>query len=412
MQDNVAAQTFHRHFAGYLQDAGYTPEQMLEHMWRPYDVSDLSITGEGRDSDLSRLALTADHLRGTLSQAHPSERLVGPSLYGNQKIIMVLVPGFTHETLRNLSLHEEMERKDSPHDVWMLTPGQDGQTTVEKQYAQGGGFKFVYAKYPRSNAASQHINKPLFDLLHNSVSLRRWVVEEGYKLVFMGYSYGCPLTLELLADMNAGRVQDQFILNNTLGFLAMCGAIGGSYLADDVVKENSKLVSIPKLVALCRKYPWIGKIVGLPTDQFKDDMVDGVTSLTRAVRQERIKMYGPDLPAHVKYFSIAAVMPMADYKRKWWHFNLDDYAMHLQAKLSEPFSIYNDGQVVLEDNLIPQTSHIPSSNVFHLGAVRTHHWGVSYRTFNFGKNKFPRRAFYKALIQTLHDLGIQNRTLS
>jgi hypothetical protein len=67
--------------------------------------------------------------------------------------------------------------------------------------------------------------------------------------------------------------------------------------------------------------------------------------------------------------------------------------------------------VVLEDNLIPQVSHIPESNIFHLGAVRTHHWGVSYRSFNFGRNKFPRRAFYRALIQTLHDLGIQNRPL-
>lgn len=410
MQENLAAQVFHRHFAGYLQDAGYTPEQMIEHMWRPYELADLSITGEGRDTDLSKLALTVDHLKTALGDAHPSDRMAGSVFYNNHKIIMVVVPGFTHETLRNLSLHEEMERKDSPHDVWMLTPGGPGQSSVETQYAQGGGFKLVYAKYPRSNAASQHINKPLFDLLHNSQSLRRWVNDEGYKLVFMGYSYGCPLTLELLADMNSGRVQDEFILQNTLGFLALCGAIGGSYLADDVVKENSKLVSIPKLVALCRKYPWIGKIVGLPTQQFKDDMVDGVTSLTRPVRQERMKMYGPDLPAHVKYFSIAAVMPMEDYKRKWWQFNLDDYSMHLQAKLSEPFSVYNDGQVVLEDNLIPQMSHIPASNVFHLGAVRTHHWGVSYRTFNFGKNKFPRRAFYRALIQTLHDLGVQNRS--
>lgn len=40
-------------------------------------------------------------------------------------------------------------------------------------------------------------------------------------------------------------------------------------------------------------------------------------------------------------------------------------------------------------------------NNTYLGAVRTHHWGVRYRTFNFGNNKFPRSAFYRALLRTI-----------
>jgi hypothetical protein len=56
---------------------------------------------------------------------------------------------------------------------------------------------------------------------------------------------------------------------------------------------------------------------------------------------------------------------------------------------------------VLSDNLVPSAPQIPPQNNIHLGAVRTHHWGVSYKTFNFGRNKFPRPEFYRALLQTV-----------
>jgi hypothetical protein len=52
---------------------------------------------------------------------------------------------------------------------------------------------------------------------------------------------------------------------------------------------------------------------------------------------------------------------------------------------------------------VPSTPQIPAQNNIHLGAVRTHHWGVSYKTFNFGNNKFPRLAFYRALMQTIFE---------
>lgn len=397
------ARRFSEHFIDQLTREDHTPEEIARWAWKPYQLGDLNITGAHRDLDYSRLELSAAEVEQILARSRSDSSKINREFYRQQKIVLVLVPGFTHETLRNLSWHEQIERKDSPHHIVMLKPGWNGEPPQEQEYAKGDGLKLLYVRYPRSNAASQHINRPMFDMLHNSQSLRRWVAD-GYKLFFVGYSYGAPLSLELLAGLNAGHLKDEFILKNTLGFLGLCGDIGGSYLADDVLKPDAQLLNIPKLVAFCRRHRWIGKLLGLGTDQLLDDMEGGVRSLGHEDRQAHIREYAPQLPPQLKYFSVSAVLPLEDYRRRWWQFNLDDYAMWRQAQVSQPISIYNDGQVTLDDNLVPDG---PVHNT-HLGAVRTHHWGVSYKTFNLGNNKFPRPAFYRALMQTLIEAGVSN----
>lgn len=403
--DLEGARTFNRNFAAYLARDGWTAEQIQRYMWRAHTQDELRQVGDNRDRDFARLEVTPAQVQADIHAKPPTNLLAGPDFYRRQKTVLVLVPGFTHETLRYLSFHEEMHRRDTQHHVVMLQPGENGGVTRETVHSQGDGLRVVYAKYPRSNARSETIAEPFFNLLHNSATLRRWVEQEGCQLFFIGYSYGCPLSLELFANLNAGRFSDTFLLKNTRGFLALCGAIGGSYLADDLMRPTSKLLYVPKLVDFCRRHPFIGKLLGLPTAQFQDDMEGGVVSLTRAERARRMQAYAPDLPAHVKYFSISAVMPLADYRRRWWQFNLDDWTMWVQAKISDPISVYNDGQVVAADTVVPRPPHIPSSRFVHLGAVRAHHWAVSYKTFNFGFNRFPRRAFYRALIQTIHELS-------
>lgn len=400
------AQRFHEHFITELRREGYRAEQMRHWLWKPYRIEDLRVTGPDRDADYRKLELKETEIEATLARADPS--VIDRDFYRQQKIVLVLVPGFTHETLRNLSWHEQIERKDSPHHIVMLKPGWNGEAPQEQTYAQGDGLKLLYVRYPRSNAASQHIGQPLFEMLHQSASLRRWVQEEGRKLFFVGYSYGSPLSLELLAGLNAGRFQDEFILKNTLGFLALCGDIGGSYLADDTLKPDAQLLNIPKLVAFCRRHRWIGKLVGLGTAQLLDDMEGGVRSLGHEERQRKMREYAPQLPPQLEYFSVGAVLPMADYRRRWWQFNLDDYAMYRQALVSQPISLYNDGQVTLDDTLVPNANQIAPERNIHLGSVRTHHWGVSYKTFNFGSNRFPRPAFYRALMRTIVEAGVSN----
>lgn len=386
-----AGERFFASFVAELRAEGRTPAEIAPHVWKPYRLEQLGILGPQRDPDLDRLALHAADL-DTVPLAQ-GQALV----WREQKLAFVLFPGFTHETLRNYSWHEEIQGKDSPHHVVMLHPGAPPR---EEVFSQGDGLKFLYLRYPRSNADSRHVVPALFEMLRDCACLRSWIAE-GRKLIFVGYSYGAPLALELLADMNAGELRDDAILANTLAFLGLCGDIGGSYLADDVLCDTPKLLNLKKALAFCQRHPFIAKLAGLGTEQLMADIEDGVRSLGHVVRQARLREYAPRLPAHLHYFSVSALLPLADYRRRWWHFNLDDYAMYRQAQITDPVTVYHDGQVALPDHLVPTPPQIAAERIVHLGAVRTHHWGVAYKTFNFGRNRFPRRAFHRALLRTM-----------
>lgn len=394
-----AASRFHAHFVAELKAEGRDGAFIARHAWRPAPLESLRVLGPGRDLDLKKLETSAAEI-----DALPSPADFPPldaAFHRRQKLALIVVPGFTHETLRNYSWHEQIQRLDSPHHVVMLhAPETEDGAVREQEYGRGDGMKVLYLRYPRSNADSRHIVPAMFSMLRDSTHLRQWIAD-GYRLVFVGYSYGAPLSLELLAAMNGGELPGQALLSRTAAFVGMCGDIGGSYLADDVLHETPRFFSMRRLIAFCARHPLIAKLVGLGTPQLLADMEGGVQALGHTVRQARLREYAPQLPAQLHYFSIAAVMPLSDYRRRWWQFNLDDYAMYRQALITDAVTVYNDGQVALPDNLIPEAAQIPPERRTHLGAVRTHHWGVSYLTFNFGRNRFPRPAFYRALIRTV-----------
>lgn len=87
----------------------------------------------------------------------------------------------------------------------------------------------------------------------------------------------------------SGELQDDTILPNTVAYLSLCGDIGGSYLADDVLSDTPRLLSMRKLIAFARRYRWFAKLVGLGTPQLLADMEGGVRALGHAVRQERLR---------------------------------------------------------------------------------------------------------------------------
>lgn len=390
-----AAERFFAHFVAELRAEGRDANFIARHVWQPVPLESLALFGEARDRDLRRLEVVPPDI-----DALPAQNLapLDRTFWQARKRVLVLLPGFTHETLRNYSWHEQIERRDSPHEIRMLHPGAEGGPTREEVFARGdSGLKLLYLRYPRSNAESRCLVPALFAMLRDCASLKAWIAD-GYQLVFVGYSYGAPLALELLAALASGELQDDTILPNTVAYLSLCGDIGGSYLADDVLSDTPRLLSMRKLIAFARRHRWFAKLVGLGTPQLLADMEGGVRALGHAVRQERLREYAAQLPAHVEYYSVGAVMPLADYRRRWWHFNLDDYAMYRQAQVTDPITIYHDGQVALPDMQVPDAPHIRRHD---LGAVRTHHWGVSYRTFNFGRNRFPRAAFYRALLRTV-----------
>jgi hypothetical protein len=392
------AQRFHAHFVAELRAQGHEAAWIARHAWRPITPSPGQVLGDARDRDLSRLELSTAEIDALPADAGRAP--LDEAFYSRQKLVLVLVPGFTHETLRNFSWHEQVQRTDSPHHVVMLHPSDGDAPTREQAFTRQGALKLLYLRYPRSNADSRHIVPAMFTMLRDCASLKQWIAD-GYRLVFVGYSYGSPLSLELLAAMQSGELRDDALLSATVAFLGLCGDIGGSYLADDVMHDAPRLLSMRKLIGFASRHPFIAKLVGLGTPQLLADMEGGVRSLGHEVRQARIGEYAPALPPSIRYFSIAAVMPLSDYRRRWWQFNLDDYAMYRQALISDAITVYNDGQVALPDSLVPDA---PQIRGHHLGAVRTHHWGVSYRTFNLGTNRFPRPAFYRAVIRTITEI--------
>jgi len=130
-----------------------------------------------------------------------------------------------------------------------------------------------------------------------------------------------------------------------------------------------------------------------------------VRALGHAVRRARLRKIMRQMPRHLKYISISAFLPADDYDRNPIR-NFDDASMYAQSLTARDVSIYNDGQMVLEDTLLPAFPGVPDENFIHLGAVRAHHWAVSWRTFNAGTNAFPRAPYYRALVRTLIEAGI------
>ncbi|MBF0103165.1 MAG: hypothetical protein HQK77_19875 [Desulfobacterales bacterium] len=397
---------FFYNFLEQLTLFGYSPKDISRYVWKPFLPEHLNIIGPDRDTTFNKLSITPDEVSKEQQKLPVSTIQIDTHFFEQRKMVVLLLPGFTHHTLRNLSLHEQLYDKQSPHHIVRFYVDPKDNSIQEETIHKGTGLKIAYIAYSRSNANSDFIIKPLFELIHGAKTIRQWVMEEHRKLVFMGYSYGSPLSLELLSELNTIKYQgiDQFILKNTAAFLSLCGDIGGSYLADYVSDRNSPY-NIHKAMNLSRRSNLLANLFGFKTKQDNEDIVGGVESLGHMKRHHVLNRIQKNLPSSIKYFSISACQPIEDYKNNLIK-DFDDWSMYKQSLVSYPISIYNDGQVVLKDTLLPRPQHIPSENIIDLGAVRSHHWGVSYRTFQFGNNNFPRVPFYHALIKTLFEASI------
>ncbi len=398
-------QRFFQHFLAELHSDGYTPAQIARYVWKPFAAEDLAITGPDRDLSYHKVEATPAEIERYLEHL-PKSRVRAGNLLREQKLIIILLPGFTHQTLQYPAFHELVEPQHSPLEVLKIQPGPSGKQPVETFTNRGSGAKLVYLAYPRSNAAIDVILRPTFHMMEQSVNLRRWVEHKGYKILFVGYSYGAPLALELLAGMNTRRLRDSFVLRNTAALLTINGDIGGSYLAD-VVAHPETTVNAQMAVDLVRRFPLLGGPLGIADEQTRDDLVDGIKSLGHDVRQASIRRIAKEVPTDIAYVSISAFLPQEDYNANPLT-DFDDWSMYMQSLAGTDVSIYNDGQMILDDTFLPELPMVAKNKRFNLGAVRSTHWGVSWETFNFGSNSFPRPAYYRALLETLYDLGIRN----
>ena len=394
---------FLRNFIDEMKKEGLSPQKMTNYIWKPFLSEGVVFEGEGRDKNFKKVAIGTREIKKYLQDAINKPEDNGSGLFSSDKYALVIYPGFLHHMQRNPVFVDKKELRKTPVDITKLSLKEDG-SVKEENIKKGDGLKVAYVFYPRSNAACDTILDKGYRMISGSPTLRRWVEEEKRKIIFLGFSYGSPLILETLSKMNSGEFKDDFILKNTVAFLAVNGAIGGSYLADALLDAGA-LINVNKFKSIMDIVKPLGWPLGIKSRQERDDLPDGLCSLGHEERQKKLKEFGANMPSHIKYFSIASVLPLYQYSRRPWN-NADGLTLFFMSLISYKHTVFNDGQVGFLDAMIPEFPGVPEENIYHLGAVKSHHWGVGYRTMNLGRNKYPRLSFYRALARTLKEAGL------
>ena len=202
-------------------------------------------------------------------------------------------------------------------------------------------------------------------------ALRSMPVQDGEKLVLIGYSKGT-------ADILHALVNYPEIQNTIYAFVSIAGAVGGSPIADSLVETyGSFLEHIP--LSTCASY---------------DDRE--VESLTTSYRQAWMcKNYG-NLPRTIRYYSVAA------FEQE------DRISIPLLSGYTALAKIdpRNDGQVLFYDAIIPGSTL--------LGYAKADHWAIALPIARnayiidkiVNNNAFPREVLLEAILKYLeHDMA-------
>lgn len=391
---------FVKNFIDEMRKEGISPEQMTRYIWKPFLSEGVVFEGENRDKDYKKVVMGVDDIRNYMQESPDKpEKEVG-EFFDTEKYALIIFPGFLHHMQRFPVFINKKELSKTRVDITKLSLKNDG-SVKEESIKKGDGLKVAHVFYPRSNAATDTVLDAGYSIISNSLSIRKWIKEENRKIVFVGYSYGSPLILETLSRINSGEYKDDYILKNTVAFLGINGAIGGSYLADFLL-GNGSLFNIEKARTLMEIIKPLGWPLGIKSRQERDDLPEGINSLSHEERQKKIKEFGRNMPEHIKYFSIASCLPLSEYSKRPWN-NPDGMTLMLMSLTSYSNTIFNDGQVGFSDAMIPDFPGVSEENIFHLGAVKSHHWGVGYRTMNLGRNNYPRLPFYRATARTIKE---------
>lgn len=227
-------------------------------------------------------------------------------------------------------------------------------------------------------------------------------IESGHgqppeEVFLLCYSKGAPDALTLLAHRPelAARIKAVF---------CWAGAIGGSYLADDMYASLERInlplgtVSEPLKALLRTIFPVIRlDDASVRLDEF--DIKAAVRDLTTAVRADFLRRHGDAIDAlDVPIFTISgATSPLeVPYFQAQGAMELGRHDPH------------NDMQVIQEHARLA----IPMST--HLATLRAHHWDMSYDPFpihaRLGSanldHPFPRRAALTAIFELTAELGL------
>lgn len=185
-------------------------------------------------------------------------------------------------------------------------------------------------------------------------------IEAGDRIVLIGYSKGAVDILQFLSDYpQLGR--------QVVAVVSVAGAIFGSRLAD--------------------KADWWYRTLFAKSFAGMCDPGDGlvISSLLPDTRRQWLEEH--PLPPHVAYFSLAA-FPTGEHLSR---------GLNLPWRILADYDLRNDGQVIIEDAVIPGSTL--------LGYVNADHWDIAIsiqrQLPHFSARKSPRQFPRSALLDAM-----------
>jgi len=305
---------------------------------------------------------------------------------------LVIVPGFGHHRIKTNAFAEQMELLENL------------------------GFDLVYAFYDDSFESNENCANRVYDVVKSRVDEKR-------NIIFLTYSKGSPVVVELLSDP---RYQD--VAARTRAVVSFAGAIRGSIHASlpaaritlkllKLYRRLSKGSSITtnirrKLLKWSAKLPFkslkkwhtlVEKAV-----EFEDDLQDLPLGIKDLKKIQAAKNYWDvRLPDSIKLFSISAVIPESEFKEGFKFItNADDLFLYVSGSKLYRENVFNDTQV-----LLPDSEFFPGNgDIINLGIVKADHWGIALPHV-FSKNytdPFRRTEMLSAVLLTLDEYFIKN----
>jgi len=236
-----------------------------------------------------------------------------------------------------------------------------------------------------SNSASNHVAKFGYEVRfvpvdglsstgNNARMLRDYVAalpeaDAGRPLVLIGYSKGAPDILEAVTDYPQ-------LAKRVAAVVSVSGAVHGSPLADDSTQAQANMLTL------------------VPGSKCEEEDGDNaaVASLKPAVREKWLADH--TLPGHIKYYS---VITFPEPERVSWALQKS----YILLGQSDP---RNDTQVIIFDQVIPNSTVIAAANADHwaiaVPVARSHPLAGKSLVDH---NDYPREAFLEALLRYLEE---------
>ncbi len=219
-------------------------------------------------------------------------------------------------------------------------------------------------------------------------------------VILIGYSKGAPDILALL-------VKRPDLAPRIKAFIGWAGAVGGSYLANDIYQKIKKLPIYNQIGDLTKSE--VGKQVFrlAPVAEIKAvnrrieeyDVLGALDSLTTGTREQFLTDHGDAinaLPIPQFYFTGSTSMFEVPYFQRQGTLELDSYDQDNDMQLTQA------------------QATLPSPHAAKLAMFHADHWDLSYGPFPMSrtmgsrhlKNEFARRPAMNAIVLFLAELGI------